>query len=216
MATITFGIQVYDGARSTPTNLIGLEDATVTHTQLYNQGGYPAGTTHTQTTNVNGYAVFTIPDGNIIYATTISKTGYITQTFEAVSYGEGGGLIVGLTPVPLAVAVTPATAQIRAGQSVTLTAHPVGGAPPYTVYWYDEATGARIGSGNTLAYLGSAVGSYGVTAQVTDSMGNVADSAVIPITVSNISPPTDTGKLALIALGGVAAVVILKEAGEKK
>lgn len=160
VANISFDILVYDGALSTQTNLVPLMGASVTLTQPYSQGGHPAGTSYTVLTNLFGIADFLVPNGNILYTTDISKTGYTPQHFDAQQYGDGGTrLLAMLQPVPVSVTVDPPSASIQVGGTANFNASPTGGVPPYALEWVDEATGAYLGSGLTFTYTGAAVGS---------------------------------------------------------
>ncbi len=75
---------------------------------------------------------------------------------------------VTVNPALLAPAATPAVAVLDSGQSLTLTAAPSGGTPPYTLQWFflspgtscASGTAAPGGTGHVLSIKPSSTGSY--------------------------------------------------------
>lgn len=94
------------------------------------------------------------------------------------------------TIVSPAVSVSPSAVSIQTNQAVPLfTASPSGGTPPYTINWYDRATGSLLGAGNTLQLQPfTTAGTYSIYAVVTDTSNMTANSADVTITVSEIGP----------------------------
>ncbi|MDE1865865.1 MAG: hypothetical protein KGH94_04485 [Candidatus Micrarchaeota archaeon] len=83
----------------------------------------------------------------------------------------------------LAISISPASASIYLGQSVTFTNATIGGTPPYA-YSYSVSPSSYALSGNTVTFLG--LGSYSVVEKVTDANGLQASSQASVVTVQTL------------------------------
>jgi hypothetical protein len=91
----------------------------------------------------------------------------------------------------LAVSVSPDSASVHLLQSVTFTSITVGGASPYSYQWYlnDSPVSGATSNNWTFALEPSgnySTGTYSVHLNVTDSMGNTANSNQASVTVSSL------------------------------
>lgn len=85
---------------------------------------------------------------------------------------------------PLVVGVSPPSASLKVGESQLFTATPSGGVPPYTVRWIDYVSKEVLGQGSVYTFNATNAGNYQIYAEATDSVGTVAASSIIPITVT--------------------------------
>jgi hypothetical protein len=119
---------------------------------------------------------------------------------------------------PLQVSISPTSASILVGQSVTFTSTPSGGYPPYSYQWYLGGVQVSGATSSTWTFTPTASGIYYVYLQVKDANNNVAQSETAKITVIpsvpvggysiSLAKRTPTSQMAaytlLIALFGVA------------
>lgn len=134
---------------------------------------------------LNGVAV---PDGTSKdWAFTPAKAGTfeihlnVTDTIAM----KAKSTIVDATVYPvLSVSVSPASAALNIGQSVTFTSSVSGGAPPYLYQWYLNET-AVIGTNfENWTFSPSSFGQYLVYLRITDDLAVVEQSNIVPIIVS--------------------------------
>jgi hypothetical protein len=93
----------------------------------------------------------------------------------------------------LSASISPLSASISVGSSVTFASTVSGGPPPYSYQWYlnnNPISGATL---NTWAFTPATAGNYAVHLNVTDNLGNIAKSneasvAVAAQLVASISP----------------------------
>jgi hypothetical protein len=86
---------------------------------------------------------------------------------------------------PLSVSITPTTAKIKIGESVTFTSSVSGGKPPYTSYqWYLNGSTVSGATSPTWTFTRVTVGCYIVYLNVTDSTPKTAKSNEASVTVA--------------------------------
>jgi PKD repeat protein len=85
---------------------------------------------------------------------------------------------------PLTVTISPLSASILVGQSVTFTSTVLGGYPPYSYQWYLNNSVVSGAASNAWTFTPLTIGTYKVYLNVTDSSGNVAISDIATITVA--------------------------------
>jgi PKD repeat protein len=85
---------------------------------------------------------------------------------------------------PLTVTISPLSASILVGQSVTFTSTVLGGYPPYSYQWYLNNSVVSGAASNTWTFTPLTIGTYKVYLNVTDSSENVAISDTATITVA--------------------------------
>jgi hypothetical protein len=90
------------------------------------------------------------------------------------------------TATQLVVTISPPLSVIALGDSVNFTSVVNGGTQPYTYKWY--VNGTYVGSGTTLLYTPTFVGTYFVYLNVTDHMGITAQSNIAKIIVKAPTP----------------------------
>jgi len=90
------------------------------------------------------------------------------------------------TPPPLSVSMSPISASVLVGKSVTFTSTVSGGYTPYTYQWY--LNGAPVSGAKTSSWTFTppTSGIYYVYLKVTDDMGNTTQSETARITVTAI------------------------------
>lgn len=104
---------------------------------------------------------------------------------------------VTVTMPPLMVSISPTSAEIKVGESVTFSSTVSGGEMPYSYQWYldgVEVSGATL---NTWTFTSTLSGIYYIHLKVTDSNNNIVQSDTARITVSAVpvggySFPIDT------------------------
>jgi PKD repeat protein len=86
----------------------------------------------------------------------------------------------------LSVSISPLSASILVGQSVTFTSTVSGGHPPYNYQWYLDGNPVSGATSNTWTFTPTAGGIYYVHLKVTDDEGNTAQSDTARITVATV------------------------------
>jgi parallel beta-helix repeat protein len=79
------------------------------------------------------------------------------------------------SPGPLLVSISPVSASIFSGQSVAFTSTTSGGMSPFSYQWYLNSTPVSAASSSCWAFQ-QPIGNYSVQLNVTDSLGNTAES----------------------------------------
>jgi len=87
---------------------------------------------------------------------------------------------------PLSVSISPMSASILVGQSVTFTSTVSGGYTPYSYQWYLNGNPVSGATSETWTFTPTASGIYYVHLKVTDDKGNTAQSETARITVSAV------------------------------
>ena len=150
-------------------------------------------------------------------ATSGTYNVYLNVTDSTSKTAKSNTASVTVAP-PLTVSISPTSASILVGQSVTFTSSVSGGYPPYSYQWYLGGVQVSGATSNTWTFTPTASGIYYVYLQVKDANNNIAQSETARITVITSVPVggysislakrTPTSQIAtytlLIALFGVA------------
>jgi len=88
----------------------------------------------------------------------------------------------------LSVSVSPSSATIYLGESVTFTASPSGGVAPYSYQWYVNNNPVPGATSDTWTFTPSAAGTYYVHVVVTDSENQTAQSSASRVVVQEKVP----------------------------
>lgn len=88
-------------------------------------------------------------------------------------------------PPPLSVSISPLSASILVGQSVTFTSTVSGGIPPYSYQWYLNGSAVPGATADSWTFTPVSVGVYEVYLNVTDSSGNIAISQIATVSVAS-------------------------------
>jgi len=86
-------------------------------------------------------------------------------------------------PPSLSASISPLSASILVGQSVTFTSTVSGGVTPYTYQWYLNGNPVAGATSNTWTFTPTSSGIYYVYLKVTDNVGNVENSNHSNVTV---------------------------------
>jgi len=89
-------------------------------------------------------------------------------------------------PPPLSASISPLSASILVGQSVTFTSTVSGGYTPYTYQWYLNGNPVSGATSNTWAFTPTTTGIYHIYLKVTDAKGNTAQSDIARITAQTV------------------------------
>jgi PKD repeat protein len=89
-------------------------------------------------------------------------------------------------PPPLTVTISPMSASILVGQSVTFTSTVSGGYPPYTYQWFLNGNPVSGATSNTWTFMPTTSGIFYVYLKVTDARGNTAQSYAGRVVVSTV------------------------------
>ncbi|MGB9671560.1 MAG: PKD domain-containing protein, partial [Candidatus Norongarragalinales archaeon] len=162
----------FDGSSSTPDG-----GAIISYEWNFGDGGYASGKIVTH--------IYSSPG---IYTVTLNVTDS-----EGLWDIEQKQIEVEALPPPLLVSITPTSASILLGQSVTFTSTVSGGCPPYNYQWYLNESIISNATSSMWTFLPFTTGTYAVYLNVTDSSGNIATSntatvIVAPPIIVSISP----------------------------
>jgi len=89
-------------------------------------------------------------------------------------------------PPPLTVSISPTSASILVGESVTFTSTVSGGYIPYTYQWYLNGNPVSGANESSWTFTPTTSGIYYVHLKVTDAKGNTTQSETARITVSAV------------------------------
>jgi parallel beta-helix repeat protein len=89
-------------------------------------------------------------------------------------------------PPPLSASISPLSASILVGQSVTFTSTVSGGYTPYSYQWYLNGNPISGATSNAWAFTPTTSGIYYAHLKVTDAKGNTAQSDTARIVVSTV------------------------------
>jgi len=89
-------------------------------------------------------------------------------------------------PPPLSVSISPLSAPILVGQSVTFTSTVSGGYTPYGYQWYLNGAPVSGATSNTWAFTPTTGGIYYIHLKVTDAKGNTTQSQTARITAATV------------------------------
>jgi parallel beta-helix repeat protein len=90
---------------------------------------------------------------------------------------------------PLTVSITPSTAEIKIGESVSFTSEVSGGLPPYFYQWYVNGNAVEGATSHSWTFTPATLGTYIIHLNVTDSIPQTAKSNIGTVTVA---PPLET------------------------
>jgi hypothetical protein len=85
---------------------------------------------------------------------------------------------------PLTTSISPLSASINIGQSVTFDSAATGGTPPYDYQWYLNGTSASDATQSVWTFTPTATGTYDVYLNVTDASNSTAQSEIAEVTVT--------------------------------
>jgi len=94
--------------------------------------------------------------------------------------------VFSLTPSPLSASISPLSASLLVGQSVTFTSTVSGGYTPYSFQWYLNGAPVSGATSSTWTFTPTAGGIYYVHLKVTDAKANTAQSDTARITVATV------------------------------
>jgi hypothetical protein len=167
---------------------------------------------------LNGAAVpgATSPTWTFTPTTTGTCTVYLNITDSVHKTAKSNEASVTVAP-PLTVLISPTSASILVGQSVTFTSTVSGGYTPYSYQWYLDGTSVSGTTSSSWTFTPTASGVYYVYLKVTDANNNVVQSETSRISVAavpvggysiSLAKQTSTSHIAaytmLIALFAVA------------
>ena len=89
-------------------------------------------------------------------------------------------------PAPLSASITPLSASILVGQSITFTSTVSGGYTPYSYQWFLNGNPFSGATSNNWTFTPTTSGIFYVHLKVTDDKGNTAQSDAIRIVVSTV------------------------------
>jgi len=87
---------------------------------------------------------------------------------------------------PLSASISPLSASINVGQSLTFTSTVAGGTPPYSYQWYLNGNPVSGATSSSWTFASTTSGIYYVCLKVTDAKGNTTQSETTRITVAAV------------------------------
>jgi len=135
-----------------------------------------------------------------VEVTAIPEAGYLFDYWELDSVNVGSAnpysvlmdknhalkAVFALIPPPLSASISPLSASILVGQSVTFTSTVSGGYTPYNYQWYLNNALVSGATSNTWTFTPAAGGIYYIYLKVTDANGNAAQSETARITTATV------------------------------
>jgi len=136
---------------------------------------------------LNGAAVpgATSPTWTFTPTTTGTYTVYLNITDSVPKTAKSNEASVTVAP-PLTVLVSPTSASILVGQSVTFTSTVSGGYTPYTYQWYLNDAPVSGATSGSWTFTPTTSGIYYVYLKVTDANNNVVQSETARISVASV------------------------------
>jgi parallel beta-helix repeat protein len=177
------------------------------HYPLMNPYGAPPLPTYslTTTSTVGGTTgpapgTYSYTANSTVQATAIPAANYLFEYWEldGVNVGSANPYSVYMDkdhtlkavfspiPPPLSVSISPLSASILAGQSVTFTSTVSGGYAPYSYQWYLNGAPVSGATSASWTFTPTTSGTYYVHLKVTDDKGNTAQSETARITVATV------------------------------
>jgi hypothetical protein len=144
-------------------------------TLTYSASNLPPGATFNPTTHV------------FSWTPTSGQAGVYPSVHFEVSDGaltDSEDITITVTAPPLSVSISPTSASILVGQSVTFTSTPSGGYPPYSYQWYLDGNPVSGATSSSWAYSPTSASTHTVYLKVTDNNGNIVQSATATVNVS--------------------------------
>ena len=136
--------------------------------------------------------------GSVVPVTALPSSGYKLDRWQldgsnvgnanpySVTMNSNHTLKAFFVVTPLTVHISPLSASIHPGQSVTFTSTVSGGQPPYGYQWYLDGAPVSGATTSTWVFTPTTSGIYYVYLKVTDDNNNVAQSETARITVSTV------------------------------
>jgi parallel beta-helix repeat protein len=193
-----------DGIGDTP---YVIDANNVDHYPLMSTYGAPPLPTYTLTitTTVGGTTdpapgTYSYTANSTVQVTAIPEANYLFDYWELDGVNVGSAnpysvlmdknhtlkAVFSLIPPPLSASISPLSASILAGQSVTFTPTVSGGYTPYSYQWYLNGAPVSEATSNTWTFTPTTSGIYYVHLKVTDDKGNTAQSETARITVATV------------------------------
>jgi len=135
--------------------------------------------------NGSAYVGATLNSWTFNPATVGTYSVYLTVTDSYSSTAQSQSATVTVTP-PLTVSISPLSASILLGQSVTFTSTVNGGTLPYKYQWYVDGNSVSGATSNGWIFIQSTAGIYYVHLQATDFNNNTAQSETARIVVASV------------------------------
>ena len=143
---------------------------------------------------------YSYTENSTVEVTAIPEAGYLFDYWEldGVNVGSTNPYPVlmdknhtlkaffAVIPPPLSVSISPATAEIKIGESVTFTSSVSGGTPQYSYQWYLNGSAVSGATSDTWTFTPTESGIFYVYLKVTDDEGNTAQSETARITASAV------------------------------
>jgi hypothetical protein len=111
---------------------------------------------------------------------------YFTYTHSTHKIEIIGTWVIPPPPPPLSISISPLSASILVGQSVTFTSTVSGGVTPYSYQWYLNGNPVSGATSDTWTFTPTTSGIYYVYLKVTDDIGNTTQSETARITVTTV------------------------------
>ncbi|MGB9778733.1 MAG: NosD domain-containing protein [Candidatus Bathyarchaeales archaeon] len=133
--------------------------------------------------------------GDAPYGQTTIRLVHWKRMDEGYGYGEFGVTEINVTLLPpeteqSTVSISPLSASILVGQSVTFTSTVSGGYAPYTYQWYLNDAPVSGATSETWTFTPTTSGIYYVYLKVTDAKGSTIQSETARITVTAFATAT--------------------------
>jgi hypothetical protein len=148
-------------------------------------GGKPPYTSYQWYLNGSAVSGATSPTWTFTPVTVGCYIVYLNVTDSAPKTAKSNEASVTVAP-PLTVSISPMSASILVGQSVTFTSTVSGGYAPYSYQWYLDGAPVSGATTSTWAFAPTTSGIYYVYLKVTDDNNNVAQSETARITVATV------------------------------
>jgi len=148
----------------------------------------PAAGTYTYTGN-STVQVTAIPEANYLFEYwELDSVNVDSANPYSVLMDKNHALkaVFSLIPPPLSASISPLSASILVGQSVTFTSTASGGYTPYSFQWYLNGNPVSGATSNTWAFTPATSGIYYVHLKVTDAKANTAQSDTARIAVATV------------------------------
>jgi parallel beta-helix repeat protein len=177
------------------------------HYPLMNPYGAPPLPTYTLTitTTVGGTTdpspgTYSYTVNSTIQVTAIPEANYLFDYWELDSLNVGAAnpytvlmgkdhtlkAVFSPIPPPLSASISPLSASILVGQSVTFTSTVSGGYTPYSYQWYLNGNPVSGANATSWTFTPTTSGIYYIYLKVTDAKGNMAQSDTARITVATV------------------------------
>ena len=208
------GVDIYSGSYQNATGSDGIGDTpyiidadNVDHYPLMNPYGAPPPPTYTLTitatiggTTDPAPGTYSYTANSTVQVTAIPEANYLFDYWELDSINVGSAnpytvymdkdhtleAVFSPIPPPLSASVSPLSASILVGQSVTFTSTVSGGYTPYSYQWYLNGAPVSGATSNTCTFTPTTSGIYYIYLKATDAKANTAQSDTARITVATV------------------------------